>query len=68
MFKKFKGFFAVLFAVAVGVLVTSPAHADLDLSAITIDTAPIFTLAGIIIAAIASIWAIKKVIKLGNHS
>lgn len=40
----------------------------LDLSAITIDVTPVYQLAGIVIAAIASIWAIKKVVKLGNRS
>ena len=52
-------------------LVGSSAFAEgtgLDLSSITIDTTPIFQLAGAIVAAIASIWAIKKVIKLGNRS
>ena len=41
---------------------------SLDLSTVTLDVSPVFTLAGIIIAAIASIWAIKKVIKLANRS
>jgi len=44
------------------------AAGSLDLSSVTIDTTPIFQLAGAIVAAIASIWAIKKVIKLGNRS
>lgn len=44
------------------------ASAELDLTNISVDTQPVFTLAGIIIAAIAGIWAIKKVIKLANRS
>ena len=35
---------------------------------ITIDTAPVLTMAGIVIGAIAAIWAVKKVIALGNKS
>lgn len=48
--------------------VSGPVHAALDLTGVTIDTAPVFSLATIIITAIAGIWAIKKVIKLGNRS
>lgn len=35
---------------------------------VTVDTAPVITMAGIVITAIASIWAIKKVVSLGNKS
>lgn len=35
---------------------------------ITIDTAPVLAMAGIVITAIAAIWAVKKVIALGNKS
>jgi len=35
---------------------------------ITIDTAPVLAMAGIVISAIATIWAVKKVIALGNKS
>ncbi len=35
---------------------------------ITIDTAPVLAMAGIVVGAIASIWAVKKVISLGNKS
>lgn len=34
----------------------------------TVDTAPVFTVAGIIVTAIGGIWAVKKVIKLANRS
>jgi len=60
----FYSFFAVFLT-----LVSSPVFAaNLDLSKVSIDTTPVFQLAGVIITAIASIWAIKKVIKLGNRS
>ena len=65
---KLKSLFATLFAFAVLVGIPTASNAALDLSAVSVDTTPVFTLAGIIITAIASIWAIKKVIKLGNHS
>lgn len=53
-------------AVLVGTVASS--QAALDLTGVTVDTAPVFTMATIVITAIASIWAIKKVIKLGNRS
>lgn len=46
----------------------SNALAALDLSLLTIDTDQVLVLAGIIVAAIAGIWAVKKVIKLANRS
>ena len=72
MFKKgfvrAKGLLGVFMAAVAGVFLASPAYATLDLTGVAVDVAPVFTLAGIIIAAIAAIWAIKKVIKLGNRS
>lgn len=68
MLSKFKSLFAVLLGVVTLIAVASPSFAALDLSQVQIDTTPVFTLAGIIVSAIASIWAIKKVIKLGNRS
>ena len=35
---------------------------------ISIDTAPVITMAGIVVSAIAAIWAVKKVIALANKS
>lgn len=35
---------------------------------ISINTAPVLTMAGIVVGAIAGIWAVKKVIGLGNKS
>jgi len=40
----------------------------LDFSTLTIDTAQVLVLAGVIVTAIAGIWAVKKVIKLANRS
>lgn len=35
---------------------------------LTVDTDPVFTVAGIVVTAIGAIWCIRKVVKLGNHS
>ena len=40
----------------------------MDLSNLSIDTTPVLTLAGIVLTAGASIWAVRKVIKLMNKS
>lgn len=40
----------------------------MDFSTLTISTAPVLQLATVIVTAIAGIWAVKKVIKLGNRS
>jgi len=57
---------------AVGVLVVTSSVASADAvdfaSGFTIDTSPIFVVAAVIMVAIGSIWAIKKVIALGNKS
>lgn len=39
-----------------------------DFTNVTISTTDIFTFAGIVLAAIGSIWGIRKLIKLGNKS
>lgn len=45
------------------VAVTSKcAHAALDLTGITVDTAPVFSMAVIVITGLAAIWAIWKTI------
>lgn len=62
-----KAIFIVLMLVAV-LIVALPCYAALDLAGVTVDTAPVFDLALIIVTAIAGIWGIKKVIKLGNRS
>ncbi len=48
--------------------VTSVNAADIFGETITLDTSPVITMAGIVVSAIASIWAVKKVISLGNKS
>lgn len=35
---------------------------------ITIDTTPVTTAAGVVIGAIAAVWAVRKVVKLVNRS
>jgi hypothetical protein len=40
----------------------------LDLSLVTVDTAPVFVLAVTIITALAAVWVIRKAIKLTNRS
>lgn len=52
-----------------GVLAAVPAFAEGGWTpTFTVDTAPVFTVAGIIVTAIGAIWCIRKVIKLGNRS
>lgn len=60
--------FRVILALLSLLLLPVRSFAALDLTAVTVDTAPVFVMAGIVITAIAGIWAIKKVIKLGNRS
>lgn len=56
---------AAVVAVVGGV---APSHAALDLTGVTVDTAPVFSLASLLLVAMGGIWAIKKVIKLMNRS
>jgi hypothetical protein len=44
--------------------VCSTAYAQLDLTGVAVDTAPVFTIAVIVITALAAIWAISKTIGL----
>lgn len=66
MFKK--GVVAIVSVVTGGVLVTKVANAGVDFTNVTVSTADVFTLAGIILAAIGAIWGIKKLIGLANKS
>ena len=66
--RMYGAFYTLLFTLFAFVCSIVPAHAALDLSSITIDVTPVETLAGIIVGAIAAIWAIKKVVKLANRS
>ena len=40
----------------------------IDLTAITMDMDPIFMIAGVVVIALSSIWAVRKIIKLANRS
>lgn len=57
-----------LVVMLVAVLVAANAHAVTFVDAITVDTAPVFALATIIVTALAGVWGIRKVIKLVNRS
>jgi hypothetical protein len=65
-----KGAKAKVGAIATGVVVTTgTALADGALGDdFAVDTAPVLTVAGVILTAIGGIWAVKKVIALGNKS
>ena len=55
-------------AVALGaVAVATNANAALG-DDFTVDNGPVLTVAGVILTAIGGIWAVKKVIALGNKS
>lgn len=40
----------------------------MDFSTLVISTTQVLVLAGVVVTAIAGIWAVKKVIKLANRS
>lgn len=58
----------LLLTLSVLVMSAIPCFAALDLTDVEVDTTPVFALATIVVVAIAGIWGIKKVIKLGNRS
>ena len=60
-----KGLLAALVAVMGAV---NASAAALDLATVTVDTAPVFTLAITILTALAAMWVIRKAIKLSTHS
>lgn len=50
-------------------LLASQAFAvPLDLSTLTVDTTSVTTLAGIVVAGLAGIWGLRKVVKFINRS
>lgn len=56
-------------AVVAGMVgVASAVHATGFADAVTVDTTPVLTLAGVVLTAIGGIWAIRKCIKLMNRS
>lgn len=57
-----------VFAAFVTLAAAAPALADPWEPTVVIDTAPVFTVAGVIITAAAGMWAIRKVIKTVNRS
>ena len=63
--KKFQKVLGLGFATAFAL--TANANAALG-DGFTVDTAPVITVAGVILTAIGAIWAVKKVIALGNKS
>lgn len=62
-----KGLVAVGVLVATSGLAFAEGAADITTNFKT-DVQPVFTVAGIIMVGIGAIWAIKKVIALGNKS
>jgi hypothetical protein len=70
MLTKAKQFLMSVVAVAMIILSYSKTAlaTGLVLTDVTVDVEPVFAMALIVITAIAAIWAIKKVIKLGNRS
>ena len=58
----------VLALVALASLASSAFAGQVFGTDVSIDTTPVTAMAGIVIAAIATIWAVKKVIALGNKS
>ena len=58
----------VLSLVALAGLASQTFAAQIFGQDVNIDVQPVLTMAGIVIAAIGSIWAVKKVIALANRS
>lgn len=44
------------------------AHAGEWYSGVTLSTTPVTTVAGVVVGALAAMWAIRKVVKLMNRS
>lgn len=57
-----------LVVMTVAMCTTVPAYAAIDLTGVTLDIAPVESMIGIVLTAIAGIWAGKKLISLGNKS
>jgi len=58
--RKVKGVVVGIGAATAGILATSPAHAALDLSGVSVDTADYITIATFLITALVAFWGIKK--------
>jgi peptidoglycan biosynthesis protein MviN/MurJ (putative lipid II flippase) len=50
------------------VLVAGNAHAAIDLTGFEIDLAPVETMVGVIVTAMGVMYAVRKIIKVGNRS
>jgi len=67
MFKWFKSFCLSTLAL---VCMAIPAFADsiVDVSTVAVDTTMVGTVGGVIVAALASLWGLRKLIKTVNRS
>ena len=61
---KFKALVVMIMAMFTAI----PAYAAIDLTGVTLDITPVESMIGIVLTAIAGIWAGKKLISLGNKS
>jgi len=70
MFKKAaKKMKSVGYAVGAALVSASPALATTTfVDGVSVDTAPVLTLAGVVLVGLGGIWAIRKCIKLMNRS
>ncbi len=62
--RKVKGVMTGIGVAATTALLTSPAHAALDLSGVTVDTTDYITIATFLIGALVTFWGIKKGLSL----
>lgn len=58
--RKVKGVLVGIGAAATALAVSSPAHAALDLTGVTVDTTDYITIATFLIGALVTFWGIKK--------
>jgi len=66
--KKFRHKALALTGLVAATTMSASAAVDVLGQQVELDTAPVIAMAGAIVLAIASIWAIKKVIAVGNKS
>ena len=57
---KIKGVFIGIGASAAALLASTPAHAALDLSGVSVDTTDYITIATFLIGALVTFWGIRK--------
>jgi hypothetical protein len=69
MKKGFRTVKRVAYGIGGAMVAASPALATTTfVDGVSVDTAPVLTLAGVVLVAIGGIWAIRKCIKLMNRS